>query len=146
MMKLVEKTWDVVAAALLALFAPIYTMLLSTGLLVVCDLITGMLAAKKRGELIMSGGIKRTVVKLCLYQLTIILAHVTEHYLTGGTIPVLNVVTSIIGITELKSCVENINVLAGGKVLDMVMAALDKHGPRITKPDKESPPKDTHES
>jgi phage-related holin len=124
-----EKLLDATVAALVALFAPLVTIMGSTTLLVVCDLITGLLKARKRGEEITSYGIKKTVAKLGVYLTVIILAHITELYLTQGAIPVLNVVTSIIGITELKSCVENINILSGGNVLDVVMRAISKHVP-----------------
>ena len=112
---------DTLAASLLALFAPIQTMLLSTGALVICDLITGVMAARKAGQPITSKGIKRTVVKLLVYDLAILLAHITEVYLTQHSIPVLNVVTSIIGITELKSCLENLQKISGSGVVTLIL-------------------------
>lgn len=112
---------DALVASLLALFAPIQTMLVSTGALVICDLITGIMAAHKAGLPITSRGIKRTVVKLLVYDLAILLAHITEVYLTQHSIPVLNVVTSIIGITELKSCLENLQKLTGNGVVTAIV-------------------------
>lgn len=120
---------DAATAALVALFAPLVMIFGSVVLLVVCDLIAGLLVARKQGEPITSFGLKRTVAKLGVYLLVITLAAITETYLTAGAIPVLNVVTSIIGITELKSCVENINILSGGNFLDVVMHTISKYGP-----------------
>lgn len=124
-----ERLLDATVAAMVALFTPLLTIMGSMVFLVLCDLVTGILKAKKQGELITSYGIKRTVAKLGVYLLVILMSHVTELYLTQGTIPVLNVVASIIGITELKSCVENINILTGGGVLDAVVRAISKHVP-----------------
>lgn len=117
----VGKLLDTLVASLLALFAPIQTMVLSTLALVVCDLITGIWVSKRRGIPMRSKGIKHTVVKLFIYELAIVLAYITEVYLTQSSIPVLNVVTSIIGITELKSCLENLNILLGGDVVKLIL-------------------------
>ena len=116
-----SKLLDALAASLLALFAPIQTMVLSTLLLVVADLITGVWVSRRRGMPLHSKGIKHTVVKLAVYELAIVLAYVTEVYLTQSSIPVLNVITSIIGITELKSCLENMNILIGGDVVKQIL-------------------------
>lgn len=123
------KLADSTAAAALALFAPLLMIFGSVVLLVTCDLITGILVARKDKVAVTSFGLKRTVVKMGVYLLVITLAAITETHLTAGAIPVLNVVTSIIGITELKSCVENINILSGGNLLDVVMHAVSKYDP-----------------
>jgi hypothetical protein len=112
---------DALVASLLALFAPIQTMVLSTLALVVCDLITGFWVSKRRGIPSRYKGLKHTVVKLFVYVSAIALAFITEVYLTQSSVPVLNVVTSIIGITELKSCLENLNILVGGDVVKLIL-------------------------
>lgn len=116
-----SKLLDALAASLLALFAPIQTMVLSTLLLVVCDLVLGIWVSKRRGVPLNSKGVKHTVVKLFVYEMAIVLAYITEVYLTQSSIPVLNVITSIIGITELKSCLENMNILVGGDVVKQIL-------------------------
>lgn len=125
----VEKLVDAIVTALVALFTPLVTILGSTTLLVICDLITGVLKAKKQGEEVTSHGIKKTAVKLGVYLIVIVLSSVTETYLTNGQVPVLNVVTSIIGITELKSCVENLNIITGGTIVDTIMRAISQRNP-----------------
>lgn len=121
-----QKILEALGASMLALFAPIHTMLLSTAGLVMADLIAGLLVARKRGEVITSRGLKRTVAKMTVYQVAIVLAYITETHLTQHSIPVLNVVTSIIGITEFKSVIENLHVLSGGDVFSSIVRGISK--------------------
>lgn len=105
--------------------APIKGALITCGMLVIIDLITGIWASKIRKEAITSAGIRRTVSKLFVYEIAIILAYFTEGYLTGADVPVLKVVTGLVGVTELLSCLENINTISGTNVLKTI---IDKIG------------------
>lgn len=111
---------------IMGFLAPIEGMLLATLGLVIADLITGILASIKAKIPITSYGFKRTVVKLCVYELCIILAHVVGTYLTGPTIPVLHLASSLIGLTELKSVYENLNNITGGSLLSALISAIQK--------------------
>lgn len=110
--------------ALFALFSPLQATLWATFCLVVLDLITGVLAAHKRKEPIESNKLKKTVVKLLVYQLTIIVSYVTMLYLTGQDIPILKIVTSIIGLTELRSVLENLTVITNNNIFRAITGAL----------------------
>jgi len=114
----------VLLLSLLAVFAPAQAMILSSSLLVLVDLITGVLAAKKRGEKITSQGLSRTVAKLVIYESAILLAFITQTYLTGNTIPVASVVAGFVGITEMLSCMENLNSLSGTDLLKVLIKRL----------------------
>lgn len=108
-----------------AIFAPIKTVLLTTAVLIVVDLITGVIAAKKRGESITSAGLRRTISKGIIYELAIILGFITQNWLTGETVPVQNIVTSFIGLTEFLSVVENLNDIGGGSLLKSLIDKLN---------------------
>lgn len=114
--------------SLSAIFAPAKGMLLTALLLIVVDLVTGILAARKRKETINSMGIGRTVVKLVVYELAIGLAFLTQTYLTGPGIPCASIVASLVGTTELLSCMENINELSGGQLLKAILDKLSTLG------------------
>ena len=62
-----------VLAGVAAIFAPIQALLLWTAIFVLCDLVTGVIAAKKRGELLTSSKLRKTVDKLVWYSLSITL-------------------------------------------------------------------------
>ena len=108
-----------------AIFAPAKGMLLTSLLLIIIDLITGIMAARKSGEPITSSGIRRTVSKLLIYESAIVLAFLVQTYMTGDTVPVSNIVTGMIGLTELTSILENMNTIGGGAILK---AIIDKIG------------------
>lgn len=102
-----------VFASLLAVFAPIYPLIFATGFLIICDLITGLMAAKQQKEKITSAGLRRTVSKVLIYQAVILSAFLVEFFMLDGSLPVSKVAASIIGITELTSIVENAEIVYG---------------------------------
>lgn len=109
--------------ALLAVFAPVHAVMLSAMTLILADLVTGVWAAKKRGENITSSGFQRTLVKLAVYEVAIALGYITQHYLMGDILPVCNIIGTYVGLTELTSAYENIDGIAGG---DLLKSILDK--------------------
>lgn len=119
-----EKVKLAILAALGAL-APIQAALLTVFALIVVDLITGILAAWKIGNEITSSKMKKTVVKLFVYELAITMAYFVGLNLTGPTLPVLNIVASVVGVTELKSVLENLDILTGGGVVKSILGALN---------------------
>lgn len=104
--------------------APIKMSLLAVFILCVVDLVSGILAARKRGEVITSYGIRRTVLKLFIYESSIICAFLVEMYLTGPDLLILKLVTSLIGLAELKSVLENLNTLSEGSLLKAILDKL----------------------
>jgi hypothetical protein len=70
-----------VIMVLAAIVAPIKAVIFAVGFLVFADLIMGVWAAKKRGETINSAGLRRSVSKLLVYQLSILSAFAVETYL-----------------------------------------------------------------
>lgn len=139
-MSSVIKTVEALAASLIAIFAPIQATLMTAFCLVVADLITGVWVAIKQKQPIVSSGIKRTVLKLLVYEILICLSFLVDKYLTMDTIVVLNMVTSIIGITELKSVAENINIISGGSMLDGILKAISAAQGKTSDPPEDPPP------
>jgi len=99
-------------------------MILSSLALVAADLVTGLAASIKLKRSINSAGLQRTIVKLFIYEFAIVLAFIAEQYLLDGTIPVSKVVAGYVGITELTSCLENLNIIGGGNLLSDVIKKL----------------------
>lgn len=116
-------------AALLAVvgvFAPIKAALIVVICLVIVDLVTGIVAARKRGEPITSSGIKRTVGKVLLYELAICLAFLCQQYLTGDLFPASKLVTALVGMTELASVLENLDTIMGTSMFKVILNKLVK--------------------
>jgi len=110
--------------AIFAVLAPIKAVLTAVGVLVLADLILGIWAAKKRGEVITSRKMYQSVVKCFIYQVTIITGFLVEKYLSGDLLPVTKITGSIIGIVLLKSLGENSSVILGQPIMQAIYATL----------------------
>lgn len=120
------KSWSIkLVITLAAVFAPAAAMVGTSLTLVVFDLITGVWAAKKAGVPITSAGIRRTITKMFVYESAILLGFLTQQYLTGSTIPVANIISGLIGVTELISVIENLNVIGDNQLLKSVLEKLN---------------------
>ena len=112
--------------AILAVFAPIKAVLVTTLVLVMADFVTGVIAAYKRGEKITSTGLKKSVLKALVYEAAIVLAYVAEHFLIGDLLPATKVIGALIGMTELLSCIENLNSINGSPVFGILIGKLNQ--------------------
>jgi hypothetical protein len=110
--------------SIIALIAPLQTTVLATLALSGIDLLTGLLASKKQGSPITSSGLKRTAVKGVIYPLAILLAHVTALFLVGQDIPLVKIVAGYIGLVELKSSLENMDIILGGSTFKVLIDRL----------------------
>lgn len=108
----------------LAVFAPIKAILLVTGFLIISDLITGVLAAKKRGEAINSAGLRRTVTKILVYNLAVISGFLVETYMISDIFPISKLIAGVISIVELKSILENLNTINGTNIFKVIIEKL----------------------
>ncbi|MCX7727825.1 MAG: phage holin family protein, partial [Chitinispirillaceae bacterium] len=103
-------------AAIISLLAPIKGILITTSLLIFADTITGILAAYKRNEEINSTGFKKTIIKLFLYNLVIVLAFLIEKFIFDEFIPFVKIGAMVIALTEFKSVLENFEDITGIKM------------------------------
>jgi hypothetical protein len=113
------------AVSCLAIFAPIKEMIATAIIIILVDLVTGILAAKKKGEKITSAGIRRSITKFAVYLTAILIGFLVETYMIGGFIPVSKIAAGLIGVVETKSIFENLDVLNGSPLFK---ALIDKLG------------------
>lgn len=107
-----------------AVLAPIKAVLVTVGILIVADALTGMYAAHKRGEKISSAAMRRTLSKMLVYQGVVILGYLLEANLMDHLMPVAKIVASAIGMVEFKSILENSNSIVGTNVLKSIISKL----------------------
>ena len=111
------KDWIVgLMLSVVAVFAPIKALILTTGVIIFADLILGIWAAKKRGEKINSAGIRRTTTKIAVYHTAILLGFLIETYMLEGFIPISKIAGGLIGVVEAKSIMENLNEIHGSDI------------------------------
>ena len=116
---------DSLFAIILTIFAPVQAAALAVFAIVLIDLITGVLAARKRKEEITSARIRDSVSKLFIYEIALLSALLLENYLLSGMVPAIKIVSAVIGVAEGKSVLENLDTLQGG---NMFKNLIDKLG------------------
>jgi len=89
--------------ASLAALAPIKMVIITVGFLILADLLTGIWAAKSRGEKISSSIMRRTISKIVIYQLAVISGFMLEMHILDSLVPVAKIVAGVIGMVEFKS-------------------------------------------
>jgi len=104
---------------LVVFFTPIQAAMFGCGVLIVIDAITGIIASKVKGNKIESHKLKDTFIKMFLYQLGIITAHLTEVYIFEG-IAFTKIILSSISVIEFYSVLENISGATGTDLLSSV--------------------------
>jgi phage-related holin len=96
-------------------FAPAYPIMIGIGFLVTMDFVTGILAAKKRGEIITSKKMRPTIMKGFGYMASILIAFVMQNiFLTD--MEVMKIVSGLVAMIELKSLDENLTDITGKSI------------------------------
>lgn len=112
------------AIAAFALLTPIHAIMATTLALIVLDLILGVWAAYKRKEPITSAALRRTVTKIMVYELGVIVAFLGEHFLLADSVPLIKLAGAAIALVEVKSCIENLNEVNGSPVFASLIQTL----------------------
>lgn len=120
----------VLLLSIIAVFVPIEQMAIVALVLVGADLVSGIIKAKKNGETITSAGLRRTLVKACVYEIALALGFLGQQYLTGPNVPIENIIGTFIAITELTSIFENMNIIAGQNLLSALVSKVGSFLPK----------------
>ena len=110
---------------IMSFILPIQDFLILTSALVVIDLATGVMAAKRRGDEIRSRSLMRTTVKLLLYY-SAILATEGVQLVFAEKIPLTYITAFTIAVTELKSILENVDAGTGSGLTSTIINRLTK--------------------
>lgn len=113
-----------IAIAAIAALAPVHSVLISVGVLIVADLVTGVWAAHKLKQKISSAKLRNTVSKFFIYQTAVITAFILETYLLDGSLPVIKLVAGLIGAVEGLSIFENLNKISGNNLFKVLLEKL----------------------
>ena len=101
------------ATAVVAVTSPVHVLLAAVGFLIFADMVTGIMAAVKRGEALTSRALSRSVYKAAAYQIAVLSGFAMEHLLVGDVLPIAKLVAAAIGLVEFKSLAENVRVVTG---------------------------------
>lgn len=107
----------------LAFIAPIQGLLILTWCLLIADMVTGVWAAKKRGEAITSSKMSMTITKIVLYSMALLVTKGAEDVFSIlGVVKLTHVAGAVIVAVELKSMYENIYQITGIKIWSYVLS------------------------
>lgn len=109
----------------MAALAPIKAVMITVGILIIADALTGMYAAHKRGEKLSSAAMRRTLSKMMVYQGVVICGFLLESNILDNLVPVAKICAGAIGMVEFKSILENANSIVGTNIFK---AVIDKLG------------------
>ena len=110
-----------ISISLLSVFAPIVPMIIVTIVLILIDLVTGIWASLKRGDIIQSACLRRTVTKMMVYQVALITGFLIEKYMISDSLPLSKMIAGIISVVEGTSCYENLNSIYGSDIFKKVL-------------------------
>jgi uncharacterized membrane protein len=125
----------------LSFMEPVWPFVFLAFLLVVGDLITGIRAAKKRGDKIVSRGIYRTLEKFALYFIVITVAE-KMRITFFPPVPITHVVAFGICLTEFFSLAENVETVTGVNIIKRMKSIIPGLTAEDKKPKTKAPKKD----
>ena len=121
-----NKIWNTVETVMggmvgmaLGFVMPIWPFIITAIALVFADAITGVIAAKKRGDKITSRGFYRTSQKIVVYMVSILACEGIRVVFVPG-IPVTYTAAAAISVTELKSILENTRTVSGVNIFQQI--------------------------
>lgn len=130
------KEWLVAfGLACMAALAPIKAVLITVGILIMADAITGMYAAHKRGEELSSAAMRRTLSKFLVYQGVVITGFLLEANILDHLVPVAKIVAGAIGMVEFKSILENSNSIMNMNIFKSVIDKLGSENQKNSEPE-----------
>jgi uncharacterized membrane protein len=112
--------YSICCGVLFSFFLPIKHFLIFTIFVVFADTITGIIAAKKRGEKITSKGLYRTSQKVVVYFCGIMIFH-GASVTFGLPSQIVYSVSFLIAFTELYSVSENIKSITGVNIGTIIL-------------------------
>jgi phage-related holin len=110
--------------SVIAVFAPLKTVMFALLFLISTDLVTGVWSAIITNTPLTSRRLARTVVKTFVYLTTICVVHVANKYLLSAgefSLPLDTLIVSFIALTELKSILENLQKIQKQPLLQFLI-------------------------
>ena len=117
----IHKVWAYAITGTIAFLEPLWVLMLWFFIFVACDTVTGVCASIKERKIITSHKLQRTIKKLMLYSMTIVLVHAIDMYMiTLVELGLARICSAIICGIELYSIFENCYRLTGNRVFKVL--------------------------
>lgn len=117
----IHKIWAYSITSIIAFLEPLWVLMLWFFIFIGCDFITGISASVKEGKIITSNKLSRTIKKMLMYCMVIVLVHaIDKDMLTLVDLGLARICATIICGIELYSILENCYRLTGNKVFKIL--------------------------
>jgi len=126
-MNILKHYWSYYVLLLLTFLSPISGIIISIGVLITIDFILGIIAAFKTKTSINSTRMADTLIKVFAYQLLILSSFIVETQMADW-LPLVQITSSFIGITELLSIGENFQKITGIGFVTYLKEQITKYG------------------
>lgn len=116
-----HKIWAYTIAGTIGFFEPLWVLILWFLIFVCCDAITGISAAIKERQIITSNKLQKTIIKLMMYSMTIILLHSIDSFMIIRIdIGLARICAAVICGIELYSILENCYRITGNRIFKIL--------------------------
>lgn len=117
----IHKIWAYGITSIMAFFEPLWLLMLWFFIFIACDFITGISASIKERKIITSNKMSRTVKKLMMYSMVIVLVHaIDKDMIIWVDLGLARICATIICGIELYSILENCYRLTGNQVFKVL--------------------------
>ena len=113
----IHKIWAYTITGIMGFFEPLWLLMIWFFIFIACDFITGISASIKEGKVITSNKMSRSIKKLLMYSMTIVLVHaIDKDMIVWIDLGLARICATIICGIELYSILENCYRLTGNQV------------------------------
>ena len=117
----IHKIWAYSITSILGFFEPLWALMLWFFIFIACDFVTGISAAIKERQIITSNKMSRSIKKLLMYSMVIVLVHaIDDDMFTFVNLGLARICATIICGIELYSILENCYRLTGNTVFKVL--------------------------
>jgi len=117
----INKAFAYSITSVMAFFEPLWVLILWFFIFVACDFVTGISASIKERKIITSNKLSRTIKKLLMYCMVIVLVHaIDKDMLVVVDLGLAKICATIICGIELYSILENCYRITGNKVFKVL--------------------------
>ena len=117
----IHKIWAYSITSILGFFEPLWVLMLWFFIFIACDFVTGVSASIKERKIITSNKLSRTIKKMLMYCMVIVLVHaIDKDMLTIVDFGLARICATIICGIELYSILENCYRLTGNQVFKVL--------------------------
>lgn len=117
----IHKIWAYTIMSVISFLEPLWVLILWFFIFIACDFVTGISASIKERQLITSNKMSRSIKKLLMYSMAIVLVHaIDKDMLTFVDLGLAKICATIICGIELYSIFENCYRLTGNEVFRLL--------------------------